>query len=77
MKRIVEETLADGSTQYRVETNKTFLGLITTKWHTDSFYYVGDGWDANLPAVFDSLEEAESHAFGRIKSKEIISRKVL
>lgn len=39
-KRIVKETLADGTIQYRV----------------------------NLEAVFDTLEEAEEHAFGYSKS---------
>lgn len=77
MKRIVEETLADGTKQYRVEKNTTFFGLIKCNWHTDTFYYVGDGFDAELPAVFGSLEEAESHAYGKHKSKEIIKRIIL
>ena len=77
MKRIVEETLADGTKQYRVEKNTKFFGFIKTDWHTDTFYYVGDGWDAELPAVFNSLEAAESHVYGKPKSKEIIKRKIL
>lgn len=77
MRRIVEETLADGTKQYRVETNKTLFGLITTKWHTDTVFIVGDGWDANVPAVFDTLEQAEIHVYGKKKSKEVVSRKVL
>ena len=76
MKRIVEETLADGSVQYRVEKNTTFFGLIKCNWHTDTFY-VGEILDAELPAVFDSLELAESHVYGKPKSKEVIKRKIL
>jgi len=74
MKRIVEETLADGTKQYRVEKNTKFFGLIKTDWHTDTFYY---GWETELPAVFNSLEAAESHVYGKPKSKEIIKRRIL
>ena len=76
MKRIVEETLADGTKQYRVEKNTTFFGLIKCNWHTDT-YYVGDMWDVELPAVFDSLEAAESHVYGKPKSKEVIKRRII
>jgi hypothetical protein len=76
MKRIVEETLADGTKQYRVEKNTKFFGLIKCNWHTDTFY-IGGSWDTELPAVFNSLELAESHAYGKPKSKEVIRRKIL
>jgi len=78
MKRIVEETLADGSVQYRVEKNTTFFGLIKTDWHTDSFLRcVGSDCIIRLNAVFDSLDEAESFVYGKPKSKEVIKRRIL
>lgn len=77
MKRIVEETLANGKKQYRVETNKRFFGLITCNWYTDTYYYGEPGVCATLDAVFGTLEEAEIHAFGKRKSDKIIDRKII
>jgi len=78
MKRIVEETLANGEKQYRVETNKRFFGLITCNWYTDN-YYVGEPgcFFTNYDAVFGSLDEAELYAFGECKSREVVERKVI
>lgn len=76
MKRIVEETLGNGNTRYRVETNRIF-GLIPCKWRTDTFY---DGErDMNFDAAFDTIDEAYSH-IGIIRKKspcEVVSRKII
>ena len=77
MKRIVEETLANGEKQYRVETNKRFFGLITCNWYTDTYYVGEPGCGSIFDAVFGTLAEAEIHAFGKCKSREVISRKVI
>ena len=77
MKRIVEETLANGEKQYRVETNKRFFGLITCNWYTDSYYIGEPGVEAHVDAVFGSLDEAEIFAFGKCKSREVVERKVI
>ena len=74
----------DGTIQYRVE---VFASLFVPplsylfkkgKWITDScFEPFGHGVD--LEAVFDTLEEAEYHAFGDLKSEEnvIVKREIL
>lgn len=76
MKRIVEETLANKSIRYRVETNK-FLGFIPCKWHTDTFY---DGErDMTFDAVFNTIDEAYSH-IGIVRKSgqcEIVLRKII
>jgi hypothetical protein len=77
MKRIVEETLADGTKQYRVEKNTKFFGLIKTDWHTDSYYCGDPGYEATFDAVFNTLDEAERFVYGKPKSKEIVNRKIL
>ena len=76
MKRIVEETLGNGNTRYRVETNR-ILGFIPCKWHTDTFY---DGErDITFDAIFDSIDEAYSHIGIARKgtSWEVVSRKII
>ena len=76
MKRIVEETLGNGNTRYRVETNRIF-GLIPCKWHTDTFY---DGErDMTFDAVFSTIDEAYSHLGIVRKSSpcEVVSRKII
>lgn len=77
MRRIVEETLADGTKQYRVEKNTKFFGLIKTDWHTDSYHYGEPGCAALFNAIFATLNEAERFAYGKPKSKEIVNRKIL
>ena len=77
MRRIVEETLADGTKQYRVEKNTKLFGLIKTDWHTDSYLCGEPGCAALFNAVFATLDEAERFAYGRPKSKEIVNRKIL
>lgn len=77
MKRIVEETLANGEKQYRVETNKCFFGLITCNWYTDTYYAGNYEYGFNTDSVFRTLDEAEIHAFGKCKSREVINRKVI
>jgi hypothetical protein len=76
MKRIVEETLGNGNTRYRVETNR-ILGFIPCKWHTDTFY---DGErDITFDAIFDSIDGAYSH-IGIVRkgtSWEVVSRKII
>jgi hypothetical protein len=76
MKRIVEETLGNGNTRYRVETNR-ILGFIPCKWHTDTFY---DGErDITFDAIFDNINEAYSH-IGIVRkgtSWEVVSRKII
>lgn len=76
MKRIVEETLANKSIRYRVETNK-ILGFIPCKWHTDTFY---DGErDMTFDAVFITIDEAYSH-IGIVRKDspcEVVSRKII
>lgn len=58
MKRIIKETLRNGDTQYRVETNR-FLGFIPCKWHTDLVFDVE--LNMHLDAIFDSYDEALIH----------------
>ena len=76
MKRIVEETLANKSIRYRIETNK-ILGFIPCKWHTDTFY---DGErDMTFDAVFGTIDEAYSH-LGVVRKGspcEVVSRKII
>lgn len=76
MKRIVEETLANKSFRYRVETNKIF-GFIPCKWRTDTFY---DGErDMTFLAVFDTIDEAYSHIGVERKDRpcEVVSRNII
>lgn len=78
MKRIVEETFANKSIRYRVETNRIF-GLISCKWHTDTFY---DGErDITFDAVFSTLDEAYSYSrLGLVRKGgpcEVVSRKII
>lgn len=69
-KRIVRETLADGTIQYRVEVFwRPLLGK--RSWITDTME------NCPLDAVFSSLEEAELHVFGHPKSKEVVKREIL
>ncbi len=76
MKRIVEETLANETFRYRVETNRIF-GFIPCKWYTDTFY---DGErDMIFDAVFSTIDEAYSH-IGIIRKKgpcDVVSRKII
>lgn len=82
-KRIVKETLMDGTIQYRVEVFVPQLVPLFNlfskgKWITDS-YFEPFGYGVDLEAVFDTLEEAELHAFGDLKSEEnvIVKREIL
>ncbi len=77
MKRIVEETLANGEKQYRVETNKRFFGLIICNWYTDTYYVGEPDCRYNVDAVFGTLDEAEIYAYGKLKSREVVERKVI
>jgi hypothetical protein len=77
MRRIVEETLADKTKQYRVEKNTRFFGLIKSDWHTDTFYVGEAGFGSYLDAVFTTLDEAEAFAYGKPKNKEVVERKVI
>ena len=77
MKRIVEETLANGKKQYRVEKNTRFFGLIERNWYTDTYFIGEPGAGTHVDAVFDTLDEAEIFVFGKPKSKEIVNRKVI
>lgn len=77
MKRIVEETLANGEKQYRVEKNTHFFGLIKGNWYTDTYYIREPGVAVHVDAVFDTLDEAEIFVFGKPKSKNIINRRVI
>lgn len=72
MRRIVEETLADGSVQYRVETNR-ILGFIPCGWHTDLVY--DRKADSHFSAVFDDLEDAQIHC--GIDTNPVVKRRVL
>lgn len=74
MKRIVEETLENGEKQYRVETDRTFFGLIKTNWHADSIY-LGYPYDITCAAVFGTLREAQVHC--GINPNPVKERKIL
>ena len=77
-RRIVKETLANGEFQYRVETNSMFFGLFKRKtWRTDVYYIGEPGVQCHVDAVFNSLDEAETFAFGEPKSKRVVARVVL
>lgn len=76
MKRIVEETLKDGRIRYRVESNRTFFGLLPCKWYTCTVYINNEySYDIACDAVFDSLKEAE--IFADIETNPVIKRVVL
>lgn len=66
-RRIVEETLANGKKQYRVE-SRTLLG----NWQTESIYDVER--DMHFSAVFDTLEETKD--FLGINN-QVVSKKVI
>lgn len=70
-KRIVEETLADGTVQYRVEVFWRPFFWMKHRWVTDTME--GCPFDA----VFRTLGEAELHAFGYPKSKKVVKREIL
>lgn len=75
-KRIVKETLDDGTVQYRVEVFQKSLFFLKGYWQTDTYFYpFGSG--VYLEAVFDTLEEAEEHVFGYSKSKKVVKREIL
>lgn len=73
MKRIVEETLEDGTKQYRVETNRLW-GFIPIKWTTD-LCYVGYPYDIHVSAIFSTLKEAQRHC--GIDPNPVKERKIL
>lgn len=68
-KRIVEETLENGKTQFKVETNRNFFGF-KTKWHvcthTSSTVY----GDFVSKAIFSTLEEAQNYIGVELVSKK-------
>jgi hypothetical protein len=75
MKRIVVEELANGKTQYRVETDRKFFGLIKTKWHTDTTsHYMADGDYVTVNAVFEDLIAARICAGFPIEENQVVSR---
>ena len=75
-KRIVKETLDDGTVQYRVEVFRKPLFFLKGYWQTDTYFYpFGNGVD--LEAVFDTLEEAEEYVFDCPKSKKVVKREIL
>ena len=77
MKRIIEETLANGKKRYRVQSNKKFFGLITCDWYTIDIPIGGIGWDAEVPAVVDSLELAQKIAFGKSSGEAVIKTRII
>jgi hypothetical protein len=77
MKRIVEETLANGKKQYRVQSNKRFFGLISCDWYTIDIPVGGIGWDAMVPAVVNNLEFAQRIAFGKTSGEKVIETKII
>ena len=77
MKQIVEETKANGTKQYRVITNNHIFGLFKDKWRTDTYKAVYPGCTMTFDAVFKTLEEAETHVYGKPKSEEIVKRRVI
>lgn len=77
MKRIVEETLANGKKQWRIQSNKRFFGLITCDWYTINIPVGGIDWDAEVPAVVDSLELAQKIAFGKSSNEVVIETKII
>ena len=70
-KRIVKETLADGTIQYRVEVFWRPFFWMKRCWVTDTIE--GCPFDA----VFSTLGDAELHAFGYPKSKKVVKREIL
>lgn len=76
MRQIIEETLGDGSKQWRVVTDRCFFGLFHCKWRTEYYqlpYYVEY---VRIPAVFKTLEAAEIFVYGKPEDK-VIERRVL
>lgn len=75
MKRIIEEILANGERQYRVESNRWFFGLLKCKWHTETITIPYDYGDVHCEAVFKTLREAQIHC--GINPNPIIKRKIV
>lgn len=75
MKRIIKETLKDGSTKYRVESNRTFFGLIPCKWHTCTITIPYGFGDVQCDAVFNTLEKAQR--FIGIDTNPVVNRTIV
>ena len=75
-KRIVKETLGDGTAQYCVEVFRKPLFFLKGYWVTDT---CSDpfGYGVILEAVFETLEEAEEYVFDCPKSKKVVKREIL
>lgn len=68
-KRIVEETLENGKTQFKVETNRNFFGF-KTKWHVCTTTISTVYGDSVYKAIFPTLEEAQSYIGVELVSKK-------
>lgn len=77
MKRIVEEALANGKKQYRVQSNKRFFGLISCDWYTIDTPVGSIGCGAMVPAVFNNLETAQRVAFGKSSGEIVVETKII
>lgn len=75
MKRIIKETLKDGSTKYRVESNRTFFGLIPCKWYTCTITIPYGFGDVQCDAVFNTLEKAQR--FIGIDTNPVVNRTIV
>lgn len=68
-KRIVEETLENGKTQFKVETNRSFFGF-KTKWHVCTYTSLSVYGDSVCKAIFPTLEEAQNYIGVELVSKK-------
>lgn len=80
-KRIVKETLTDGTIQYRVEKFAKPAFFLKRRWITDTVCWddpmgLDPFMEIELDAVFDTLEEAEAF-IGFNEMPNVIKREVV
>lgn len=76
-KRIVEETLYDGTKKYRVQ-NNTIFGIPTCWWFDEGIQMITNANNFNthctVAAVYDTLHDAENYLTikGCVQSRKVI-----
>lgn len=75
MKRIIEEILANGERQYRVESNRCLFGLLKCKWYTETVTIPYMWGDVCCKAVFKTLREAQIYC--GINPNPVIKREIV
>ena len=75
-KRIIKETLKNGTTQYRVESNRV-LWIIPVPWHTVQWFEYVE-WDTCIPTqeIFRDLKDAMKFC-GFDDENKVITREII